>query len=118
MKKLILYGIKNGQRKENLATIYVDEKKKVIVETDDPQVKKGLLDAIYDPDAPNEPPVFILRTSGPKEAQEEDKELGRHSTWAKSQRPGDPQFLEAMWDWVKWHAGDIGGYSIGAQKKE
>ena len=66
------------------------------MEAEDPRVKEDLLKAIYDPEAPDELPVFIIRVPGPPEEEEKDRKEGVSRTWAKAQRPGDPEFLEAL----------------------
>lgn len=93
-ERLEFYGRKLSNR-QHIATVYVDKEKKIIVEAEDPKVKEDLLKAIYWRGR-EEVPVFIIHTSGPPEEQEKDRKEGVSRLWAKAQRPGDPDFLEAL----------------------
>jgi len=120
MRKLKFYGIKDTREEEkdsrHIATVYVDENKKVIVESEDPKVKEDLLKAIYDPDAPDEPTVFIIRGGAPTEElrkqEEEERKQGKYKTWMSAQRPGDPDFLEALCDEVRSLSKKYGDYYL------
>jgi len=98
-EKIEFYGRKLFSS-QHIATIYVDEDKKVIIEAKDPKVKKDLFNAIYWR-GKDEEPVFILRTIGPFEEEEKDQKEGVSRTWMKAQRPGDPDFLEALWEGIQ-----------------
>ena len=96
-EKLEFFGRKLSDR-QHIATVYVDENKKVIVEAEDPKVKEDLLNAIYDPDAPDEPPTFILKGPAPtEELRKKEREEGKESLWATGVKPGDPEFLEGLY---------------------
>jgi len=113
MEKLKIYGVKDNsgdyneltKKQEHIATVFVDENKKIVVEAEDPKIKKDLLDAIYDPDAPDEPPVFTIRGGAPTEElrrkEEEERKKGIFKVWATYVRPGDPDFLKGLFYGVK-----------------
>jgi len=112
MKKLIIDGEKDdGQFKEGIAVIYVNENKQVVIESDDPQVKADLEKEILPRKG------FSVRTPGPPEREKEDKEKGRHSVWVMPQKPGDSLFLEGIQEWTVFHTVDrrFGGYKIFAK---
>ena len=109
---LVELNIEGEKDKKHVATVYVDKDKKVVIEADEPKINEDLLNEIYDPEAPNEPPVFILRVPGPQEEEEKDIREGTRRSWATAQRPGDPKFLEALGDHLPTGKKKYGDYYI------
>lgn len=115
MEKLKIYGVKDNsgdyneltKKQELIATVFVDEDKKVVVETKDPKVKKDLLEAIYAEENVDKEgkPVFSIRGGAPtkklKEIEEEERKKKIFKVWATYVRPGDPDFLAGLYDGIQ-----------------
>jgi len=80
MKKLKLYGKKEGGPKEFVATVYVDNDKKVVVEAEDIRAKRDLMGKIF-----NRP--FPLKVSrGPTTPEEKELAEELKEFWEKARK--------------------------------
>ena len=101
IKKLKLYG-KKGDFRGLIATVYVNEDNKLIIEADDSKVKKDLTHLIIAGIYGN----LIMIKKGV------DTPEGGHKTLCFPKKPGDPEFLEALWYSTIWTNTKVGGYQI------
>lgn len=101
IKKLNLYGEK-GDFKGYIATVYVNENNKLIIETDDPKVKKDLTHLI----------IAGLHGSLIMIKKGIDTPEGGHKTLCFPKKPRDSEFLEALQYSTIWINTKVGGYRV------
>ena len=134
MKKIIIYGVKvkpeqltkDDQVKEEyeeeflnapseiVATIWVDENKKVVVEAINEDVKKDLMDMIYlgnDPETYT--PRAMMHVPPTPEEEAEDRKRGAEVLRGAIFEAGDKDFLDALeFDRIGGKAGEYLVYGV------
>ena len=134
MKKIIIYGVKvkpeqltkDDQVKEEyeeeflnapseiVATIWVDENKKVVVEAINEDVKKDLMDMIYlgnDPETYT--PRAMMHVPPTPEEEAEDRKRGAEVLRGAIFEAGDKDFLDALeFDRIGGKAGEYIVYGV------
>ena len=124
MEKLKIYGVKDNsgdyneltKRQEHIATVFVDESIKVVVEAVDQKVKEDLSEAIYAEENVDKEgkPVFSIRGGAPtkelKKIEEEERKKKIFSFWETYVRPGDPDFLDGLFYGIEQTQPTEGGW--------